>query len=211
VGGPLCCDGQHLAAGPRDQKEVEARQDVLVYSTEPLAEDLEVTGPVTLDLFAKTSAADTDFTAKLVDVAPDGTAINLDRGNFAGAVSGVDDGRAQADHARRGVRVQDRSVVDEQCVLEGAQDSAGGKQLELSALRPEFEYGEGRRHGWGDGEGYEHGAARWGASECVDFAGGEVGPVVSPVFRRGGRDLGHPAPVTPLATPTEWPLRAAPG
>jgi hypothetical protein len=69
-----------LPAGPRDQKEVEARQDVLVYSTPPLAADLEVTGPVTLDLFAKTSAADTDFTAKLVDVAPDGTAINLTEG-----------------------------------------------------------------------------------------------------------------------------------
>jgi uncharacterized protein len=80
TGGPLCCDGQHLAAGPRDQKEVEARPDVLVYSTEPLAEDLEVTGPVTLDLFAKTSAADTDFTAKLVDVGPDGSAINLTEG-----------------------------------------------------------------------------------------------------------------------------------
>jgi len=80
VGGPLCCDPTHLAAGPRDQKEVEARQDVLVYSTEPLANDVEVTGPVSLDLFAKSSAVDTDFTAKLVDVAADGTAINLTEG-----------------------------------------------------------------------------------------------------------------------------------
>jgi hypothetical protein len=80
VGGPLCCDGTHLAGGPRDQKEVEARQDVLVFSTPPLEEDVEVTGPVSLDLFAKTSAADTDFTGKLVDVAPDGTAINLTEG-----------------------------------------------------------------------------------------------------------------------------------
>lgn len=80
VGGPLCCDSQHLAPGPRDQTQVEARPDVLVYSTPPLTEDLEVTGPVTLDLFAKTSAADTDFTAKLVDVAPDGVAINLTEG-----------------------------------------------------------------------------------------------------------------------------------
>jgi putative CocE/NonD family hydrolase len=80
TGGPLCCDPSHLAAGPRDQKEVEARPDVLVYSTTPLAEDTEATGPVTLDLFAKTSAADTDFTAKLVDVGPDGTAINLTEG-----------------------------------------------------------------------------------------------------------------------------------
>jgi len=80
VGGPLCCDAVHLAPGPRDQKEVEARPDVLVYSTPPLEQDLEVTGPVTLDLYASTSAADTDFTAKLVDVAPDGTAINLTEG-----------------------------------------------------------------------------------------------------------------------------------
>jgi putative CocE/NonD family hydrolase len=53
---------------------------VLVYSTGPLVEDLEVTGPVTLDLFASSTAADTDFTAKLVDVYPDGRAINLTEG-----------------------------------------------------------------------------------------------------------------------------------
>ena len=80
VGGPLCCDGEHLAAGPRDQKQVEDRPDVLVYSTPPLAADTEVTGPVTLDLYAKTSGADTDFTAKLVDVGPDGKAINVTEG-----------------------------------------------------------------------------------------------------------------------------------
>jgi uncharacterized protein len=80
VGGPLCCDPVHLAPGPRDQRQVEARSDVLVYSTPPLEEDVEVTGPITLDLFAKSSAVDTDFTGKLVDVAPDGTAINLTEG-----------------------------------------------------------------------------------------------------------------------------------
>ena len=80
VGGPLCCDGFHLAAGPRDQQDVEARPDVLVYTTRPLDEDLEVTGSVTLDLYAKSSAVDTDFTAKLVDVAPNGFAQNLTEG-----------------------------------------------------------------------------------------------------------------------------------
>lgn len=80
VGGPLCCDSEHLEPGPRDQKEVETRQDVLVYSTPPLQDDIEVTGPVTLDLFAKSSAVDTDFTAKLVDVGPDGFARNLTEG-----------------------------------------------------------------------------------------------------------------------------------
>jgi len=80
VGGPLCCDSDHLAPGPRDQREVEGRSDVLVYSTPPLEEDLEVTGPVELDLYAKSSAVDTDFTAKLVDVAPNGLAQNLTEG-----------------------------------------------------------------------------------------------------------------------------------
>jgi putative CocE/NonD family hydrolase len=80
VGGPLCCDAVHLAPGPRDQKEVESRPDVLIYSTPPLDSDVEVTGPVTLDLFAKSSAVDTDFTAKLVDVWPNGFAQNLTEG-----------------------------------------------------------------------------------------------------------------------------------
>ena len=80
VGGPLCCDQEHIEPGPRDQRTVENRDDVLVYSTGPLASDLEVTGPVTADLFVKSSAVDTDFTAKLVDVAPDGFAQDLTEG-----------------------------------------------------------------------------------------------------------------------------------
>lgn len=80
VGGPLCCDAAHLEPGPRNQADVEARQDVLVYSTPPLQQDTEVTGPVTLDLYAKSSAVDTDFTGKLVDVSPDGFARNLTEG-----------------------------------------------------------------------------------------------------------------------------------
>ena len=80
VGGPLCCDGSHLAPGPRDQKDVETRQDVLVYTTSALDSDLEVTGPVSLELWAASTAPDTDFTAKLIDVYPDGRAINLTEG-----------------------------------------------------------------------------------------------------------------------------------
>ncbi len=60
--------------GPYDQRPIELRNDVLVYTTPPLAEDLEVTGPVVLRLFASTDRKDTDFTAKLVDVRPDGYA-----------------------------------------------------------------------------------------------------------------------------------------
>jgi hypothetical protein len=82
IGGSLCCDAEHYEPGPRDQRAAENRNDVLVYSTKPLADDMEVTGPVTLELWAKSSAVDTDFTAKLVDVSPDGFAMNLTDGIF---------------------------------------------------------------------------------------------------------------------------------
>jgi hypothetical protein len=65
---------------PADQRTVEARPDVLVYSTAPLEQPMEVTGPVQLVLWAASSAPDTDFTAKLVDVLPDGTARALTDG-----------------------------------------------------------------------------------------------------------------------------------
>ncbi|HEX9345840.1 MAG TPA: CocE/NonD family hydrolase, partial [Candidatus Acidoferrum sp.] len=80
IGGSLCCDAAHYEPGPRDQRAAENRNDVLVYSTKPLAEDMEVTGPVTLELWASSSAVDTDFTAKLVDVSPGGFAMNLTDG-----------------------------------------------------------------------------------------------------------------------------------
>jgi putative CocE/NonD family hydrolase len=79
-GGPLCCDQKHMEPGPRDQRGVESRDDVLVYSTGPLARDVEVTGPVKATLFVKSSAVDTDFTGKLVDVAPDGFAMDVAEG-----------------------------------------------------------------------------------------------------------------------------------
>jgi putative CocE/NonD family hydrolase len=64
-------------AGPRDQRPVESRPDVLCYTTAPLETALEVVGPVELVLFVTSSALDTDFTGKLVDVAPDGRAVNV--------------------------------------------------------------------------------------------------------------------------------------
>ena len=79
-GGPLCCTRALLPAGPRDQRAVEAREDVLVYTTPAFEQDFEVTGPVSLDLYVSSSAVDTDFTAKLVDVWPNGFAQNLTEG-----------------------------------------------------------------------------------------------------------------------------------
>lgn len=79
-GGGLCCYPNSVAGGAFDQSMVEHRSDVLVYSTEPLAEDVEVTGPIKLTLYASSSAPDTDFTAKLVDAGPCGFARNLTDG-----------------------------------------------------------------------------------------------------------------------------------
>jgi putative CocE/NonD family hydrolase len=66
-----------ISSGVQDQRPIERRRDVLVYTSAPLAEPLEITGPIIMRLYAATSAPDTDFTAKLVDVRPDGYAQNL--------------------------------------------------------------------------------------------------------------------------------------
>ena len=79
VGGQVILPGGN-AMGPRDQREVELRDDVLVYSTLALDRPVEVTGPIELRLFASSSARDTDFTGKLVDVYPDGRAMILTEG-----------------------------------------------------------------------------------------------------------------------------------
>ncbi|MBV9083942.1 MAG: CocE/NonD family hydrolase [Acidobacteriaceae bacterium] len=75
AGGAACCDPKLLPTGPLDQSEVERRSDVLVYTSAPLTEPVEVTGPLQVVLYVSTSANDTDFTAKIVDVQPDGRAI----------------------------------------------------------------------------------------------------------------------------------------
>ena len=69
-----------IPRGAFDQRPAEVRDDVLVYTGEVLSEDLEVTGPLRVTLWATSSAVDTDFTAKLVDVYPDGYAQNLQDG-----------------------------------------------------------------------------------------------------------------------------------
>jgi len=80
IGGPLCCAQELIEPGPRDQRLVENRDDVLVYSIGPLPQDLDVTGPVKATLFVKSTVGDTDFTGKLVDVAPDGFAMDVAEG-----------------------------------------------------------------------------------------------------------------------------------
>ncbi len=77
LGGRSCCRYQVVPMGPADQWPAEILKAVLVYTTGPLDADLEVTGPVSAVLFAATTARDTDWTVKLVDVHPDGRAINV--------------------------------------------------------------------------------------------------------------------------------------
>ncbi len=80
TGGAVCCNPKKFPWGPMDQRAVEKRGDVLVYTSPPLKRALEVTGPVRVLLYVATSQPDTDFTAKLVDVFPNGYARNLTDG-----------------------------------------------------------------------------------------------------------------------------------
>jgi putative CocE/NonD family hydrolase len=79
LGGRLCC-GDAMSPGPTDQRANESRKDVLVFSTPPFARDTEVTGFLSFELFAASSAPDTDFTGLLADVGPDGYARFLTDG-----------------------------------------------------------------------------------------------------------------------------------
>lgn len=80
VGGSVCCDCAVVPWAAQDQRDLEMRADVLCYSTLPLETDLEVTGPITLTLYAATDGRDTDWTGKLVDVGTDGYAMILCQG-----------------------------------------------------------------------------------------------------------------------------------
>jgi putative CocE/NonD family hydrolase len=79
-GGAVCSNPKLMPAGPLDQTDVEKRNDVLVYTSDPLREDLEVTGPVGATIYVSTSANDTDFSAKLVDVSPEGRPLLITDG-----------------------------------------------------------------------------------------------------------------------------------
>jgi putative CocE/NonD family hydrolase len=77
-GGNVCCTGNAITGGAFDQRKMEERPDILVYSTEPLKEGLELTGSIDVTLYVSSDAKDTDFTVKLIDVDEQGRAYNLD-------------------------------------------------------------------------------------------------------------------------------------
>ena len=78
LGGNVCCQGNALSGGSMDQQKIEERQDVLVYTSDPLTEGLEVSGPIEVVVFVSSDRRDTDISVKLLDVYPDGRAYNLD-------------------------------------------------------------------------------------------------------------------------------------
>jgi uncharacterized protein len=79
-GGNVCCAANTIPGngGALDQRKMEERQDILVYTSEPLTEGIEVSGPITATLYVSSDVKDTDVTVKVIDVLPDGTAYNLD-------------------------------------------------------------------------------------------------------------------------------------
>lgn len=78
LGGNVCCQADALSGGSFDQRQIEERPDVLVYTSEPLEQGLEVTGPIEFTVYVSSDRKDTDITVKLLDVYPDGRAYNLD-------------------------------------------------------------------------------------------------------------------------------------
>jgi putative CocE/NonD family hydrolase len=77
-GGNVCCTGTAVQPGSFDQRRMESRNDILVYTSEPFKDGVELSGPITPTLYVSSDAKDTDFTVKVLDVYPDGRAFNLD-------------------------------------------------------------------------------------------------------------------------------------
>ncbi len=77
-GGNVCCTGNAVTGGAFDQRKMELRPDILVYTSEPFKEGTEVSGPIDVTLYVSSDAKDTDFTVKVLDVYPNGPAYNLD-------------------------------------------------------------------------------------------------------------------------------------
>ena len=134
-GGAMIGDG----AGMVRQDDVELRRDVLVYTTAPLAEDVEVTGPLTATLYVATSASHTDFTAKLVDVQRDGTPYNVSDGILRRQYPAVHRPGDRRSGAHRGL-----TLADQHGVPAGTSHQARGGVEQFSAVRPQPQYGRDR-------------------------------------------------------------------
>ncbi len=136
-GGPILMNATFVP-GVRDQRPIERRADVLVYTSAPLDHEVEVTGPVVVKLWAASSAPDTDFVARLVDVHPDGLAQNLTDGIIRARYRDGD--TPEPLEPGRAYEFTDRPVGDLECLQGRAPDSPGYRQRQLPALGPQPEH-----------------------------------------------------------------------
>ena len=128
---------------PHDLRLLDHRRDVLTYESDPLEKGMEVTGAPVMTLFASSSAPDTDFIVRLVDVHPDGFAQSLCYGIVRARFrNGFDN--PEADDAGRALRVRYRAAPDQQPVQAGTPDSRGRHQQRLPKLRSQPQCGRGR-------------------------------------------------------------------
>ncbi len=139
TGGAVCCNNRIFPWGPMDQRAVEKRHDVLVYSSRVLPSDVEVTGPIKVVLFASSTAPDTDFTAKLVDVFPTGEARNLTDGilrvRYRDSLE-----RPKLMTPGEVYQPKYRRRCDKQCVSRGAPNPTRDFEQQFPAFRPKSEY-----------------------------------------------------------------------
>ena len=148
VGGNNCC-GTPTAAGPQDQRPIEGRRDILIYTSDVLQEELEATGPVKVVLYAASDAVDTDFVAKLVDVHPDGSSYNMAEGIMRARY------RESLTTPRlltpgQVNRLRNRSGGNFDRVSERPPDTGARDEQPFPAVRSQSEYGRDLRH---DGHG----------------------------------------------------------
>ena len=136
-----------IRPGPIDQRVLERRDDVLVYTSEPLESDLEVVGPVEMVLYAASTALDTDFIVRLCDVYPDGRSIFLTEGIIRARYRGSLEGESvellePGEVAEYRIRCYPVANVFKRGPLHPARRD----ELELPALLPQPQYRRGRRH-----------------------------------------------------------------
>ncbi len=131
---------------------MEERSDILVYTSEPLKEGMEVSGPIGVTLYVSSDAKDTDFTVKAIDVYPDGTAYNLDetiqrlryRDGYDKPLVWMQPGKVY--------KVTFAADDHEQLFPGGASDPGGDIEQQFPAFRPEYEHGRQQlRRGAGRG------------------------------------------------------------
>ncbi len=151
-GGGITRDGAFSIQGPMDQRATQQRGDVLVYTTDALTSDTEVTGAPELSLFFSTNVTDTDFFATLSDVYPDGRAILITEGALR---TRYRESREQTKllTPNQTLRGEDSALGDEQRLQDGPPDPAAPHEQQLPALQPEPEFGEA--DGRGDGERHQ--------------------------------------------------------